>query len=56
MVGKYNLRMNKEVVSRLLVKELICVVINWIKELGHCTGGFVLIFIRFMDLVMLSVN
>ena len=55
LVGQYDLRTNQEVVIRLLVNELICVVINWIKEIGHCTGGFVLIFLRVMDLVMLSV-
>ena len=55
MVGQYDIRMNQDVISRLLVKELVCVVINSIRELGHCTGGFVLVFIRFMDLVMLRV-
>ena len=55
-MGQHNLRMDQEVLSRILIKELIGVTVNWVKELGHGTRGLVRIFIWVVKIVRLGVG
>ena len=55
-MGQHKLKMKKKAVTGLLIKMLICVIVNLVKELGHGVCGFVMIFIRVMDIVSCSAN